>query len=191
MHDAAQFVTVLGWTAAFFGVAGTIASAFIYLVPARPAWNKVHTPVDFLVSSALIGSILPLGLNWTAQQVARLPVLRGLDLSPVVNPIPAWLALAVAILWSANHAVRLVRFRFSSVFEERATAELLSTKNLHAALVSSFVLALVAGVLVLFGAFGYAVVAAFVAVLLARYLFFVSVVPLNMALTFTRGGAHS
>jgi DMSO reductase iron-sulfur subunit len=191
MHDAAQFVTVLGWTAAFFGVAGTIASAFIYLVPARPAWNKIHTPVDFLVSSALIGSILPLGLNWIAQQVARLHVLRGLDLSPVVNPIPAWLALAVAILWSANHAVRLVRFRFSSVFEERATAELLSTKNLHAALVSSFVLALVAGVLVLFGAFGYAVVAAFVAVLLARYLFFVSVVPLNMALTFTRGGAHS
>ena len=32
--------------------------------------------------------------------------------------------------------------------------------------------------------------AALVAVLLARYLFFVSVVPLNMALTFTRGGTH-
>jgi hypothetical protein len=32
--------------------------------------------------------------------------------------------------------------------------------------------------------------AALLAVLLARYLFFVSVVPLNMALTFTRGGTH-
>ena len=32
--------------------------------------------------------------------------------------------------------------------------------------------------------------AAFASVLLVRYLFFVSVVPLNMALTFTGGGPH-
>jgi hypothetical protein len=38
--------------------------------------------------------------------------------------------------------------------------------------------------------FALACAAALIAVLLARYLFFVSVVPLNMALTFTRGGTH-
>src|SRR6185312_2266171 len=49
----------LAWAAAVFGVAGTIASAFIYLVPARPAWNMIHTPIDFLLSAAMIGSTLP------------------------------------------------------------------------------------------------------------------------------------
>src|SRR5215469_7592513 len=42
----------LGVLAAVFGVAGILASARIYLVPARPAWNTVHTPIDFLLSSA-------------------------------------------------------------------------------------------------------------------------------------------
>ena len=42
-----EAINVLGWIAALFGVAGTIASAFIYLVPARPSWNMIHTPIDF------------------------------------------------------------------------------------------------------------------------------------------------
>jgi hypothetical protein len=53
------------------------------------------------------------------------------------------------------------------------------------------VLALAAAILAIFAASACATAAAFAAVLLGRYLFFVSVVPLNMALTFTRGGAHS
>ncbi len=188
---AASLLVALGWTAAFFGVAGTVASAFVYLVPARPAWNMVHTPIDFILSGALIGSILSVSLAWVAQYATNQHVLRGLNLSPAFHQFAAWPAAAVAIFWSANHAVRLARLHFSSVFEERATAELLNTRSLHITLVGSFGLALAAGVLALFGAFGYAVAAAFAAVLLARYLFFVSVVPLNMALTFTRGGARA
>lgn len=182
-------LSTLGWAAAFFGVAGTIASAFIYLVPARPAWNMLHTPIDFILSGALIGSVLPACLVRIALHVAQWYVLGPLHLLSSAAPIPAWIAAIVAILWSANHAVRLARLHFSKVFEERATAELLNTRNLHTALVGSFALALAAGLLALFGASAGAVVAAFAAVLLARYLFFVSVVPLNMALTFTRGGA--
>jgi formate dehydrogenase iron-sulfur subunit len=190
LRYAATLLVALGWTAAFFGIAGTIASAFIYLVPARPAWNMVHTPIDFLLSGALIGAILPPCLTRVAQHVARLQILHGLNISSSWIQFPVRPAVIVAFLWMANHAIRLVRLTFSKAFEERATAELLDTKTLHNALVSSLVLALAAGILGLFGAFAYAAVAAFAAVLLARYLFFVSVVPLNMALTFTRGGSH-
>lgn len=190
-HYGAILLAVLGWTAGFFGVAGTIASAFIYLVPARPAWNMVHTPIDFILSGAMIGSVLPLCVNWADQHIARLHLLRGLNVFSSFASFPVWPGVLFAILWMVNHAVRLVRLNVSSVFEERATAELLNTKRLVNALVGSFVMAFAAGVFAFFGGFGYAAIAAFAAVLLARYLFFVSVVPLNMALTFTRGGAQA
>ena len=45
-----------GVAAAVLGVAGTIASSCIYLVPARPAWNMIHTPVSFLLTAAILGS---------------------------------------------------------------------------------------------------------------------------------------
>jgi len=184
-----EAINVLGWIAALFGVAGTIASAFIYLVPARPAWNMVHTPIDFVLSGALIGSILPLSLNWLSQHLARFHILHSFELSPAFNVLSAWPTAIVATLWIANHAVRLVRLHFSNLFEERATAELLNTQNLRPAVIASFGLALATGVLAFCGAFAYAALAALAAVLLVRYLFFVSVVPLNMALTFTRGGS--
>jgi DMSO reductase anchor subunit len=38
------------------GIAGILASAYIYLVPARPAWNTPHTPIDFILSAAVLGS---------------------------------------------------------------------------------------------------------------------------------------
>jgi formate dehydrogenase iron-sulfur subunit len=189
-HSAA-LLSAVGWAAAFFGVAGTIASAFIYLVPARPAWNMVHTPIDFILSGALIGSVVPVCINWIALHIAHLHILHVLNLSVTVGQVPAWPAATAAILWTGNHAIRAIRLRHSKIFEEHATAELLGTEKLHATHVSSFLFGLAACILALSGAFSYAAVAAFAAVLLARYLFFVSVVPLNMALTFTRAGSHS
>jgi formate dehydrogenase iron-sulfur subunit len=186
-----EAVLALGWLAALFGVAGVIASAFIYLVPARPAWNMIHTPIDFILSSALIGSILPLCLRWIAVHMTNLRVLHLLKHPPTSSGFPVWPAVIVATIWMTNHVVRIARLNFSGVFEEHATAELLNTPSLRAAVVGSFVLALASGILTFCGNFAYAAIAAFTAVLLVRYLFFVSVVPLNMALTFTRGGSHS
>ena len=190
LAHATQLIAILGWTAALFGVAGTIASAFIYLVPARPAWNLIHTPIDFLLSAGFIGAILPLTLNWIARHVAPLPLLRPIPLTTSVSALPAWPTMIFAALWAANQIVRLVRLNLSKLFEERATAELLNTQDLRPAVICSFGLAAAAAVLAFCGAFAYAMLAAFAAVLLVRYLFFVSVVPLNMALTFTRGGSH-
>ena len=187
---AVPLIAVLGWTAAILGIAGTVASAFIYLVPARPAWNLVHTPIDFLLSAGLIGATLPLTLNWIAHHLAQLPLLRYLPLTASTRMFPTWPTMIFAILWAANQIVRLVRLHTSSLFEERATAELLNTQDLRPAVICSFGLAAAASVLAFCGAFAYAMPAAFAAVLLVRYLFFISVVPLNMALTFTRGGSH-
>ena len=47
----------LEWLAAALGIAGTLASAYIYLVPARPSWNMRHTPLDFILTGAFLGSL--------------------------------------------------------------------------------------------------------------------------------------
>jgi DMSO reductase iron-sulfur subunit len=185
-----DILPLLGWTAALFGIAGTVASAFIYLVPARPAWNMVHTPIDFILSGALVGSTLPLSLGWIAQHLSQLSVLHSLNSSAGLSPWPAWPTLLIATLWAVNHIVRIVRLNTSSRFEQRATVELLKTQDLRPAVMGSFGFAAASGLLAFCGAFGYAALAAFAAVFLIRYLFFVSVVPLNMALTFTRGDSH-
>jgi len=81
-----------------------------------------------------------------------------------------------------------VRLNRSSLFERRASAALFNVEKLRNALALSWGLACACVVLALVGYWIAACAAAVGAVLCARYLFFVSVVPLNMALTFVRGG---
>jgi formate dehydrogenase iron-sulfur subunit len=162
----------LGIVAAALGIAGVIASSFIYLVPARPSWNMVHTPVDFLLSAALVGITLPAVL------------------SAIPAVFPLWAIALSSLLWIANQATRLVRLNRSAIFEHRAAAALLNLPGLRAALIGSFACAALVPLAWVTANFALACVAALAAVLLARYLFFVSVVPLNMALTFTRGRTY-
>jgi DMSO reductase anchor subunit len=172
----------LGIIAAALGIAGSIASSFIYLVPARPSWNMVHTPIDFLLSAALIGATLPAVLSTVIGLIISIPS------QPAVYPL--WPAALASLLWIANHAARLIRLHQSAIFEHRAAAALLNLPGHRAALIASFACAAAVPLAWAFSEPVLACAAAFVAVLLARYLFFVSVVPLNMALTFTRGGTH-
>jgi DMSO reductase anchor subunit len=187
-HDAFPAAT---WMTMAFGIAGIVASAFIYLIPARPAWNKVHTPFDFLLSAALLGALSSAVLTHVVTSVARLHF-RGFTLN-AFSPtwrwvLPPWVALALALLWLANQGIRLLRLRRSSRFEEQASADLV----LHTPLARIFAAAmlLVAGSTAFaFAAYpALACVAALAGVICARYIFFVSVVPLNMALTFLRPG---
>jgi DMSO reductase anchor subunit len=180
-----RLIPSLGALATLLGIGGIIASAFIYLVPARPAWNMPHTPIDFLLSAALLGSTLP---NVLATIVALIASTLHLSITSAATPYPTWPAVLTPALWLINQSVRLVRLNHSSLFENRATAALLNTTDLRAALILSFGLAFSSAVLASIGNLGLAFAAAFAGVLLSRYLFFVSVVPLNMALTFTRGG---
>jgi formate dehydrogenase iron-sulfur subunit len=175
-------LSALGIIAAALGVAGILASSFIYLVPARPSWNMLHTPIDFVLSAALIGTTLPTVLN--AVIASFFPALRLRSLFPL------WPVAFASLLWIANHVIRLIRLRESAIFEHRAAAALLDLRGHRAALIVGFACAAAVPLAWLAADFTLACAAAFVAVLLARYLFFVTVVPLNMALTFTRGGTH-
>jgi formate dehydrogenase iron-sulfur subunit len=174
--------------AAVLGIAGVLASAFIYLVRARPAWNMAHTPLDFLLSATLIGSTSAPLLSRIALSIAGLSLLRHFALPHAAVSFPTWPAFCAAVLWILNHGVRLLRLNRAKLFEKRATASLLNTPRLRAILITSVALVAASCAFALNQRYSLACSAAFGGVLLARYLFFVSVVPLNMALTFVRGG---
>ncbi len=184
----AAAIDAVGWIAASVGIAGVVASAFIYLVPARPAWNMAHTPLDFLLSVAVIGCASAPLLGRSASSLAMLPLLRDLFLPHSAVSFPAWPAASAAVLWLANQGARQLRLSRAQLFEKRATASLLNTPKLRALLITSFTLVAASCALALNQRYGSACAVAVGGVLLARYLFFVSVVPLNMALTFVREG---
>lgn len=182
LHTA-QAVSVLGWLAAVFGVLGTLASAYIYLVPARPSWNMSHTPIDFLLSAAWMGSLLAPGLSEATSLL--IPVLpnRFLHTTTHYTALPCVL---LSFLWLGNQAVRILRLHHSSLFEERASFDLLRGAQMRQLVVLSLCLPAVAAIGALTGHWAPGFLCAITAVLTARYLFFVSVVPLSMGLTFLR-----
>jgi formate dehydrogenase iron-sulfur subunit len=157
-------VTALSWLTAILGLLGTLASAAIYLVRARPAWNTAHTPLDFLLSGALLGSLLAGAL--------------------LGNPHDGPLVVLTAGTWLANQGWRALRLRDSQVFEANATFGLMARFARHLGAAVTLLFATVGC-----SAIGFrytALACGFATVLMARYLFFVTVVPRNMALTFVR-----
>ncbi len=185
-----QSLQAIGWAAAALGVGGTICSAYIYLVPARPAWNMIHTPIDFLVTTALLGMLLASVLQLLSVWIADLACAHSFCFAHPLGSFPIYPILWSASLWFLNQIVRRVRLNFSRLFERRASASLLATESLQAVLFSSFALVAIATFFAFTRLDCAACLTALIAVLLTRYLFFVSVVPLNMALTFVRGGRH-
>lgn len=181
---AAKLVTPCAAVAFGFGLCGMIASAYIYVVRARPAWNTIHTPLDFLLSSALIG--LPLGqaIFGPASLISALAAQHAIVLPQVTMTAHPIASLTVAILWTANQLVRVLRLRASTSFERRASYNHLRSSSL---LWMSGLSWLAAGATPLFLAAplpSLALGTAITAVVISRYLFFVSVVPLSMGLTF-------
>jgi formate dehydrogenase iron-sulfur subunit len=168
------------------GIAGILASAYIYLVPARPAWNTPHTPVDFLLSAALLGSAAAPLLFGITTALRTIPQLHTLALPAAAPSFPLWPLILSSTLWMLNHIIRTVRLHHASVYERRATASLLNTQNFRGVFLVSFAFVGLAILLSLAGLPALALPAALAGVICARYLFFVSVVPLNMALTFVR-----
>ena len=188
---ALNVLTILG------GLAGVVAGAYIYMVPARPAWNMIHTLLDFLLSTAILGTAAAPLLLAAAQALRSLPHAQLLDLrafSPAFSAnFPTWPILAACALWFLNQGVRLVRLNHSPLYEHGATASLLNSYGLRELFVATGLFIGLAAVLSIAGpsshpllAHAAALAIALLAVLATRYLFFVSVVPLNMALTFVR-----
>jgi len=51
---------LFGGVVSVLGLAGVYASAMIYLVPARPAWNTLRTPLRFFLSGFILGPLFAL-----------------------------------------------------------------------------------------------------------------------------------
>lgn len=170
---------------ALFGVAGIFASARIYLVPARPAWNMRHTPIDFLLSSAVLGAISINMLSYIVRTLAHVPQLSFPN-SLSEKAVSSSALVLVTLLWMLNQILRSFALYRSAVYERRAVASLLNSEALRGTFLVSFAFLGMALFLALTGQASAAPFAALAGVIASRYLFFVSVVPLNMALTFIR-----
>ncbi len=168
------------------GFVGVVAGAYIYMVPARPAWNMIHTLLDFLLSTAILGSAAAPLLLAAAQALRMLPGAQALDLPALSASFPEWPIVAAGALWFINQGVRLLRLNQSPLYEHGATASLLNSYGLRELFIASGALMALTVGLSLGGYHAIALSVALPAVLATRYLFFVSVVPLNMALTFVR-----
>ena len=167
-----------------FGLMGTIASAYIYRVKARPAWNMVHTPIDFLLSSALIGIPMAGAMHGPASLMASILVGCGLKVQVVDLHLPLIPFAAIAAAWILNEVIRLIRLRRSPNFESRASYNLVRGATLFPFLCVALISPVAALTFQAADLHVWALVSSVTAVALGRYLFFVSVVPLSMALTF-------
>lgn len=146
-----------------FGLAGVTASAFIYLVPARPAWDSPLTVADFQLTGLLLG---PLFVN-----------AMGLDVMPA-------LIVAAASAQLLNQLLKLLRLMRSDVSELRASARLL-VRDFSWLFLLRLGLLLVGGIVLPLAGYGkLALLPALAGELTSRYLFFVTVVPRNMAASF-------
>lgn len=155
-----------GAAATAVGLFSMYATSRIYLVPGRPAWNSPRTVADFFLTGTTLGPLLVCVL--------------GVQFSRTVLAVAAVSALAHILLemW------RLFCFVRSEQHEERATAQLLSGPLSRIFLLRLGLLAAGAVALPAIGYVGTGLSLAVMSALLGRYLFFVSVVPKNMAMPF-------
>jgi DMSO reductase anchor subunit len=165
---------VAGMLTSLVGLAGITASAWIYLVRARPAWNTKHTVAEFHLTGALLGPLL----------VASLGVGDRRWLVAVAVTVSGMLLL--------NQAVRFFWMTASDSFELQASARLLST-TLASRFLARGALLLLGGIVLpllwptTFGTYT-SLALALGGETLGRYLFFVSVVPKNMAASYLSAG---
>ncbi len=149
--------------AAGVGIAGVYASARLYIVPGRPAWNTPLTIVRFLATAAALG-----------------PALTG-------RPIVAAFGAGAALTATALNWIRLRRNRSQPwLGAVRLEVRWFGPWTAARWAVTAVGIAAVAGGWV---AAGFAALA--IGELIGRWLFFVTVVLLNMPGAFWRGAAGS
>lgn len=160
---ALSVTTAAGAITVALGLGGVGASARLYLAPGRPAWNSPLTIFEFFATTALLGA-----------STAR--VLSGTDSIRLVS-VFALFSLLVSLF-------KLVRFAHSSSNELYGTWQLLSTTLSNKVILR--VCLLFSGLWLASVGQGFAMQLGSLLLMLAaefmgRYLFFVSVVPSNIA----------
>jgi formate dehydrogenase iron-sulfur subunit len=166
----------LGGATLILGAGGITASAFIYLVPARPSWNTKFTIADFFLTAALLGPLFAVAIG--APQGRLLSVI----------------GLGAASAQLLNQTLRFLWLIASDTFELQASARLLSTTLANVFLLRGALL-LAGGIALPLASVSLPrfapLMLALAGEVLSRYLFYVSVVPKNIAAPYfaTREGA--
>lgn len=155
------FASAAGVATTCTGFLGILSSACIYLVPARPAWNSWTTVAEFGLTGFLLGPLLAF---------------------PILGRSEPYFTLAAAALILVVNAVKAIRLARAEEFELRSSARLLF-KDLRQAVALRMAL-LVVGSAAVYVSPWLALALLVVEEILGRYLFFVSVVPRNMAAPF-------
>ncbi len=168
--------TMAGMATAIAGFAGVFCSARIYTVLARPAWNSPLTILDFFSTAFLLGPLMlrPLGFA-SSHELADA-------------------AVAGAVTQFAVQGLKLGWLSTSKVSELRGSAQLL-TRRFRDTLYIRFALLLIGGIILPLASNAEwttiaALTLALVGEFVSRWLFFVTVVPKNMAAAFVLGGGH-
>ncbi len=167
----------LGAATTVVGVAGVTASACIYRVASRPAWNTWMTLVQFNLTAASLGPLLVAAVG-----ASRAP----------------WLLYATAAVGAAQLlllAVRFLRLVASDRIELRGTARLLSTTLRRHFLARLALLGLGGVALPLTWptpvGLSVALLLTLSGEIIGRYLFFTSVVPSHMAAPYLETGSEA
>ena len=158
----------LGASAVAVGFAGIAASARIYMVAARPSWNRANTMLAFLLTALVAGF--------------RLAPAAGLGGELWLGALAAAASVAQLLnFWIGQRAMAA-----SGVDELRASARLTDTV-LKPVRQLSIALAIGALILIPFSPVA-SLLCAIAAEGAGRYLFFTSAVPKTMASTFLKPG---
>jgi DMSO reductase anchor subunit len=164
---------IIGMLTFLAGLAGVTCSARIYIVPARPAWFSGYTIAEFYSTALMLGPLF----------------VQMLD-----GSVPSWVRIAAIAGASSQLITQLLKFLWlsrSEVFELRASSLLLSGRLQNLFVIRLAILGLAGVALPLVATAGPIIGMAFAGALagewLGRYLFFVSVVPKNIAAAFTSG----
>jgi DMSO reductase iron-sulfur subunit len=167
----------VGLLTAISGALGVYCSARIYMVNARPAWKSVYTAADFFATALLLGPLFVHALG-----IADHPWLR-------------YAAIGGAAAQLLVQSLKFLRLARSEQFELRASAILLSGRFQTQFLLRLGILVIAGIVLPLVEAGRPAALLTLLLALagewLGRWLFFVSVVPKNIAAAFTTAGRHA
>ena len=161
---AATLNSAVGALTVLIGLGGVTASACIYRVPARPAWNTPLTLARFIVTGGVLGPLFAAAVGAGDARAVALT------------------AAGMAALQFVLVAFGFLRAVASDVPELKGTARLLSTVLANRLLLRGILLAAGAIVLPLLGVLSaLALLLALAGEILGRYLFFVSVVPKHLA----------
>jgi Fe-S-cluster-containing dehydrogenase component/DMSO reductase anchor subunit len=158
--------TAIGAVAVLLGLSAVMASARIYLVPSRPAWNSGRTVVHFFLTGALLGVLFTVATGNA--------------------PAAGWRGVVVALSLGIAGITALAQHqhRRAGVIELRATAALVDTALAHVVRWRFALLALGGVALPLLSAapsvMTLALAFAIAGELLGRYVFFASAVPKHM-----------